>query len=120
MLVLDLSNIFYKTHLIFIFPQLYRTYALLVEKAEELSSNRFDDKEFEEKIVIEGSDDNGRIEEIREIGEIDDVPAQEEKHEDIETTEEKKERTLQEKVEEQKRLELYLFDKVLSESRKDE
>merc|ERR1712060_352733 len=100
--------------------QLYRTYALLVEKADELSSNRFDDKEFEEKIVIEGNDDNGRLEEIREIGEIEDDPAQEEKHEDKEKTEEKKERTLQEKQEEQKRLGMYLFDKVLSESRNDE
>ena len=92
----------------------------MVEKAEELSRNQFDDTEFEEKIVIEGSDDNDRLEEIEIIEEVEDVPAQKEKHEDRGETEEKKDKTLQEKQEEQKRLELYLFDKVLSESHNDE
>ena len=85
--------------------QLYRIYALLQEKAKELSSNKFDDKEFEEEITIKENEDK----------EVQTSPRNE--IEDKEATEEIKAKTKEEMLEEQNNLELILFDKILPKNR---
>ena len=81
--------------------QLYRIYALLQEKAKELSSNKFDDKEFEEEITIKENEDK----------EVQTSPRYEK--EEKEAIEEIKAKTKEEMLEEQNNLELILFDKIL-------
>ena len=85
--------------------QLYRIYALLQEKAKELSSNKFDDKEFEEEITIKENEDK----------EVQTSPRYE--NEDKEEIEEIKAKTKEEMLEEQNNLELILFDKILPKNR---
>ena len=85
--------------------QLYRIYALLQEKAKELSSNKFDDKEFEEEITIKENEDK----------EVQTSPRNE--NEDKEAIEEINAKTKEEMLEEQNNLELILFDKILPKNR---
>ena len=85
--------------------KIYRIYALLQEKAKELSSNEFDDKEFEEEITIKENEDKA----------IQTSPRYE--NEDKEAIEEMKAKTKEEMHEEQNNLELILFDKILPKNR---
>ena len=89
----------------FLYLQLYRIYALLQEKAKELSCNKFDDKDFEEEITIKEN----------EHKEVQTSPRYE--NEDKEAIEEIKAKTKDEMLEEQNNLELILFDKILPKNR---
>ena len=75
------------------------------EKAKELSSNKFDNKELEEEITVKENEDK----------EVQTSPRYENKDEEV--IEEMKEKTKEEILDEQDNLELILFDKILPKNR---